>query len=490
MHFARALVLAVAGFAALSSCSWVEGEDDADIALIGEAGEVEYTGLRLSPAGQLLKQATAEGLVAFDANGDVVPAVAERWIVTDDGLSYIFRLRDSNWPDGAPLSAEGVASRLRQTIERLQGTSLGYDLAVIDDIRAMAGRVIEIRLEYPSPEFMRLLAQPELGLMQGEAGLGPMRAQGEEGTYVLQAVPPEERGLPMIEEWEETVRPVTFAVLPADEAIAGFDDGAFDVVLNGRLQDLLLVDTGPLSRGTIRIDPVAGLFGLSVTRPTGLLSEPLQREAVAMAIDRASIGQAFNIGGWAPSTRIVPELGDLADGPLPERWAGLTIDQRRAEAARRIALWQSASGEPARITVFLPQGPGSDRLFTALASDLDAVGVSLARVENVANAQLVLLDRVARYRDRRWFLNQFNCRVRRIGCSRETDLLVAASLRAETGAERQRLQIEAESILLDENLYIPLGPPIRWSLVRGGVDAFEPSPSGLHPLFPFARRPI
>ena len=70
-----------------------------EVAVIGEAEAPFVTGARLPVAAQLLRSATAEGLVGFDERGRVIPALADRWIVTDDGLSYIFRLRDGTWPD-------------------------------------------------------------------------------------------------------------------------------------------------------------------------------------------------------------------------------------------------------------------------------------------------------------------------------------------------------------------------------------------------------
>ena len=59
----------------------------------GEAGPFA-SGVRLSASGQLVRSATAAGLVGLDEQGRAVPGLADRWIVTDDGLSYIFRLRD------------------------------------------------------------------------------------------------------------------------------------------------------------------------------------------------------------------------------------------------------------------------------------------------------------------------------------------------------------------------------------------------------------
>ncbi|MGN6497205.1 MAG: ABC transporter substrate-binding protein, partial [Tsuneonella sp.] len=97
----------------LGSCGSTGKDERVTIAFIGQPADLFETGLRLPLAGQQARGATAEGLVTFDAAGEVVPGLAERWIVTDDGLSYIFRLRDSDWPDGSEMTGEEVRDALR-----------------------------------------------------------------------------------------------------------------------------------------------------------------------------------------------------------------------------------------------------------------------------------------------------------------------------------------------------------------------------------------
>src|SRR5258706_7112853 len=128
-----------------------------EVVAIGQPNAPFETGRRLPPAAQLLRGATAEGLVSLDEQGQVIPAVADRWIVTDDGLSYIFRLRSGNWPDGAPLTAESARAALRQAIAELRDTPMALDLAGIEDIRVMAGRVFQLRLAHPQPELPLVL---------------------------------------------------------------------------------------------------------------------------------------------------------------------------------------------------------------------------------------------------------------------------------------------------------------------------------------------
>ncbi|MEM6476419.1 MAG: ABC transporter substrate-binding protein [Pseudomonadota bacterium] len=460
--------------------------------MIGEASSTFEEGLELAPAAQYVRAATLEGLVALDPAGQVVPAIAERWIVTDDGLSYIFRLRDSNWPDGDPITGEAVRTLLAEAISAQKDTALGFDLAKIRDVRAMTGRVIEIRLTSPMPEFLRLMAQPELGFIKSGSGAGPMVLSRDEDAPLarLSALPPESRGLPAREDWEENANNLTVQAMPATPALEGFSGGEIDLVLNGRLWSFPQVELGPLSRGTIQLDPARGLFGFAFTNDDGLLADPERREALSMAIERSQLVAAFGISGWQSSSWIIPPELFPQLAPAQDRWPELTLEQRQSIAARRIAQWENDSDEPVELLVALPAGPGAVLLYRQLARDWRAIGVTATRVEPGEPADLVVIDRVARYSSPRWFLNQFHCVLENALCSAEADKLVADSLAVSDPLAKERILAEAQSILLEEEVFIPLGAPVRWSLVRGAIDAYEPNIWGLHPLFPLSQPPI
>lgn len=469
---------------ALLACACGRSGDGAlEVAVIGsEKGPFEE-GVRLSVAGQLVRAATMEGLVGLDELGQVRPALADRWIVTDDGKSYIFRLRDGQWADGSELTSESARSALRRAIGRLNGTSLGIDLTQIDEIRAMAGRVVEIRLKAPMPEFLQLLAQPELGLERSGKGTGPMSLRRVDEVAVLSLMPPEDRGLPMVENWVERVRELRVRGVTGARAIEMFDNGEVDLVLNGKIESLPLVETGPLSAGTVRIDPAIGLFGLSVVRPEGFLGEATRREAIAMAIDRQGLIEPFKVGGWVSTTRLVaPGLAsDL--GTIGERWQGISLSDRRAAAAMRVRAWKASSGgDLVELTVDLPEGPGGALLLDRLRRDLGPIGIELRRPEKNERAHLVLVDRVARFGEPRWFLNQFHCRLRQGICSSMADRLVNEAIESEVPAERAALLAEAEAELTALNGYIPFGEPVRWSLLRGGIDGYDANRWVFHPL--------
>lgn len=465
---------------ALTGCG--RGDDGPlEVAFIDSPADLYGTGIRLSAGAQHMRGATGAGLVSLDERGEVIPALADRWIVTEDGLSFIFRLRDGQWADGRPLTAESARTALRSAIKALNGTSLGQDLAAVSEVRAMAGRVVEIRLSTPVPMLMQLLAQPELALESGagaQRGMGPMVMRREGDIAVLSMKPPQDRGEPEVQDWQSFVRQIRLHPAPAAAAIKLFDDGEVDVVLGGRLAALPLVSTGPLSRGTVRVEQVVGLFGLRVQRASGFLATRENREALAMALDRPALMAPFGLGGWTPTTRIVaPGLPDDS-GLMGERWADAAPDALQAAAARRVASY----GGPKRLVIAMGQSPGEDLLFSRLATQLAAVGLRLERVAPGDAADLAVLDQTARYAGAQWFLNQFSCSLRRGLCSSTADATLQQANATADRAQRAQLLARAEAELTAANVFIPIGAPVRFSLVRGDVSGFANNSWAWHPL--------
>ena len=476
--------------AALASCTASQDDGVVDIAFIDPEPYASAGPEAVPPSQRAIRAATRQGLVRFNQVGEVVPALAERWIVTDDGRSYIFRITEFDLPDGSRLTAQAVAEAFRRKIRQHEGDSLGLDLAKVTEVRAMTGRVIEIRLSSPMPALLQLLAQPELGidLERGEAG--PMSVTREGNVAILLAIPPEQRGMAEQSNWNEITRAVEVIPTQAPDAAQAFSRGQVDAIFGGRMASLPLAVTDALSRGTVRLDSTLGLFGLDVIRTDDFLASATNREALALAIDRTGLVQQFNLGGWADTTRIVPAGLPAYTAEQGERWPGVSLEQRRARASSLVRAWESATSNSVEVIIDLPTGPGSDILFAALQRDFAAVGIDAKRARPGQGADLALRDETARYAGARWFLNQFHCSVSPRVCSPDADYLMQLALDALNPAEEASYLAEAESTLLSTNLYIPLGAPIRWSQVRAGVEGFSENAWAFHPLFPLSRAPI
>ncbi len=461
-------------------------QQDLNILVIGDSDAPFAVHGRLPLAAQLVYAATTAGLVALDDQGRISPALADRWIVTDDGQSYIFRLRDGNWPDGSPMSGDSIRLALRQALAGIQHTPLARDMGDIEEIRAMAGRVVEIRLRRPMPDFLQLLAQPELGLSHHGRGAGPMVLKRMTGGALLSPLLPEKRGLPAVAGWADNVHRLVVRGADGEYAVAAFVSGKADTVLGGTFVDLPRTTRTTLGNAKPRIDPVSGLFGLAVTHATGLLADAALREAIAMAIDRDAVAAAIALPGWITTTRMVAPGTTDDTGQIDERWMRVSMADRRAEAARRVRAWTQQHRQAATLRIALPSGPGADLLFDQLTRDMAAISVGVTRVPEEAVADLWLMDTVSRYPRSAWFLNQLSCNNDRFTCSPAADAFVTRARAATDPTTTANFYAQAEATLTQENVYIPIGVPIRWSLVAGDGAGFAINRSGLHALIALA----
>ena len=108
----RAIISALLSLS-LAACSVGQDDGIVDVAFIAQPEDLEAKGVRLSHAGQHVRAALSTGLVRLDPRGEVVPGVAERWIVTDGGASYIFRINEFDLAGGNRLTAQAVRDALQ-----------------------------------------------------------------------------------------------------------------------------------------------------------------------------------------------------------------------------------------------------------------------------------------------------------------------------------------------------------------------------------------
>ena len=453
---------------ALAACDRTADTGPVRVAVIGEGRPALADPARkpLNAPSRLLVDAVAQGLVRFDAAGQIEPGLAERWIVADGGLSYIFRLREARWTDGSPVTTEQVVARLRRQIVPGSRNPLAPFLTAIDEIVAMTPQVIEVRLKRPRPDLLKLFAQPELALLRGTRGTGPM-ASTTDGPQLTLRPRPELDGTDDGDRLDDRRGEVQLSGVRASLALARYTAGKADLVTGGGFAEWPLVAIAQPAQRDVRIDPAAGMFGLLVVRRDGFLADPSRRAAIAQAIDRAAAT------GWAPEERLLPEQLDSAAAPQAPAWAALPLDQRRAAARDVVAAWD----KPVRVRIALPVGPGATQLWYQLAASLRAVGITAERVAPTAPTDLRLLDAVAPYDSARWYLAAA-CQP----CGAEALAKVLAARDAPTLAQRGQRIAEADAALAADTAFIPLARPFRWSVVTPRLQGWQPNARAWHPL--------
>ena len=110
----------------------------------------------------------------------IVPSLAERWQIADDGLRYVFHLREGlTWSNGEPLTAHDVEFGIKRVLNPeapgssvavyfvLEGGQERYLGQAPDDtgvgVRALDDRTVEFRLAAPAPYFMSVMNRPDGG---------------------------------------------------------------------------------------------------------------------------------------------------------------------------------------------------------------------------------------------------------------------------------------------------------------------------------------
>ena len=488
--------LALALLPVTAACSSSSNDDLARVTVIEEnASNIKPAGIDLNFASASARAAIAKGLVGLDEQGRVVPALAVRWIVTDDGLSYIFRLHDGRWSDGRDITSERVAKLLKDRVRELAKSRLADDLSAIDEIVSMTGSVIEIKLKTPHPNFLQLLAQPEFGIFRAGHGAGPMQTVAKKKLYTLELLDSaaDESGADAGSEeqaQEPDPRRVTLRAERAAAAIARYSAGHTDIVLNGKFHQLPLIDAANINSGDIRLDPVAGLFGLRFVQADGFWASAKNRELLSMAIDRPALLTSFPaVTAWQARQKIIPEALDVPDIDTRPDWSDMTIDERRAFAAEQVAKWKSANGQIKPLSVTLPQGAGSRILFARIKADLRRVGLDAVRVASDKNPDVILIDEIAPYDSAQWFVSRLTCKHTAV-CLTEADNAINAGEQATNLTGKARFFAEAERLLVQHYNYIPLAVPVRWSLVRSEREGFTVNARGWHPLNTLVGIPI
>lgn len=465
--------------------------------LFGERGPVRIAAMgsinpsasplngELSATNAALLDATSQGLVSYDGEGQIDTGLADRWTVTTDGRSYIFRLREAKWTNGRKVTAQDVAAILRTYLAPASRHMLKSDFPEIETIRAMTDTVIEIRLSVPQPAILELLAQPSMAIVNKGMGWGPMRAR-KIGRAILLSPAPD----PLAEDPEaaeaaanDPAASVEFVGTSPAGALARFKNGYADGVIGGRFSTLPYFAASNIARSRLVVDPAPGLFGLSFVHAEGFLATDANRDALTRAIRRERLVEAFGLEEWQPQLTLRPEVHVRGNGPVPLRpaWADYDDASRQAQAKRVVDAWRAAGREIEPIRIAVPDSPGGRILFAYVTADFAAIGVPSRRVAMASAADLRLIDEVAPNDDALWALRRLSCR-RDTLCNREAQDLIELAMRNIDVGQRAGQITEAEVVLARYVPFIPLATPLRWSVAAQRLTGLRPNLRAQHPL--------
>ena len=153
--------------------------DADDLPVLDENRLDERIGIGFPPgsvqAAEVLRD-LGEGLAGYSATGELIPAAAESWEISDDGLIYTFHLREGlRWSNGDALTADHFVAGMRRLVS--PATAAFYAQMIVDienadaiitgdipvsmlGVEAPDDRTIVLRLVQPTPYLSSLLTHP------------------------------------------------------------------------------------------------------------------------------------------------------------------------------------------------------------------------------------------------------------------------------------------------------------------------------------------
>ena len=270
------------------------------------------------------------GLVTLGLDLKVVPDLAERWDVSDDGRVYTFHLRkDAKFHDGKPVTAEDVRWSLErvadpntpspvaeQYLSDIVGVSakLAGQASSISGLQVVDQHTIRITIDEPKSYFLAKLTYPTAFILdqqnvEGDGdewlrqpnGTGPFKLAEYEIGEVLRLVRNEyyHLGPPNLDE-------VEFILAGGDKMIM-YENDEIHLTGVGLAELERVLDPSEPLNAELTAAPFSfevSYIGLNVDKPP--LDDPLFRQALSLAIDRETIAVAVLDGSRIPATTIIP----------------------------------------------------------------------------------------------------------------------------------------------------------------------------------------
>lgn len=283
-----------------------------------------------------------DGLMQMDADGQAVPAIAESYDLSEDGLTYTFHLRsDAKWSNGTPVTAEDFVFGWQRAVDPEVASEYAYMLSDIGQIKnaaeiiagdmdkselgvtAVDDTTLQVELNVPVSYFLSLMYFPTFypvnedffNSCKDTFGTSPETTLSN-GAFVLDTYEPAATAFHLTknEDYYDADRVklsgLNYQVIQdSQQALMSYQTGALDTTLvNGEQVDQVkddaefkTVGAGYLWYVSPNIDAVPELANLNV------------RLALTMAIDRDAITQDVLKDGSASTYTAVPT--EFATGP-------------------------------------------------------------------------------------------------------------------------------------------------------------------------------
>ena len=253
-------------------------------------------------------------LVEPDKSGKIVPALAESWTVSDDGLVWTFKLRSGvTFHNGDPLTSADVKASFERILDPAVASPKAGDFGPITSVATPDASTAVITLKTPFAPFIGTLASgwaailPASLIQSGHdfssqpVGTGPYIFQEwvRDGKITMKKNPSYWMpGLPMVET-------VVLNIIPElSVGVQGVLSGQLDIMTQLSANDLPILEASP--DVTVEKDLSAMILVLSMNCSAPGLDDLRIRQAVNYAIDKQKVLDLVYGGGEITGTFMDP----------------------------------------------------------------------------------------------------------------------------------------------------------------------------------------
>ena len=352
-----------------------ETRDDIVIALASEPTQLDPQYLS-DTYSSLLVLNTHDPLFRRLPSGDIVPALAESYELSEDGLVVTLHLREGvKFQDGTEMTAEDVAFSLNRAIETAQSETYTESFK---EARVVDTYTVELELLYPDVAVLPLLTQGNNCIVPKHV----VEEVGEEnyannicGTGAYKLVD-WQKGAKLILEankdyWEgaPAIKHVEYRILTeSTTSIVALETGSVDLVMNIGALDAQMVQSND-ELGYAETTSTTTYY-VAFNCQKAPLDNKLVRKALAMAVDKDSIILGAVDGAGMPAANIMPD--GTSGAPAEADQPTIGYDPEGA-----VKLLEEAGYGAGELTVHLAVREGATKkAATILQDQWKAIGVN------------------------------------------------------------------------------------------------------------------
>ena len=281
------------------------------------------------------------GLTRVAPDLSIEPALAEGWEISEDGLSYMFVLREGvTFHDGTPLRASDVKFTFERLVDPETASTSAAELAAVESIEATDDRTVVMTLNAPDASLLATLAGGSTviysqafveannnDVSQVAMGTGPFKfVEYVPNTRVVLERNENywEDGLPYLDGIEMTIASDDTA------RTAAVVSGAVDFIEYAPLRDIPALESDP--NLALAGDANTNIRFIGLNLEVEPFDNPLVRQAIAAVVDREAMLGPTVFGYGTPTETLFP----------PGFWAALEQEVRPPDVARAQELMAEA----------------------------------------------------------------------------------------------------------------------------------------------------